>query len=359
MKILIDIGHPGHVHLFKNFAWIMERSGHDVLFTTREKEFEIDLLTKYGFKFISFGKKYQSTFGKLFGLLKFDLQMLFASLKFNPDIYLSHGSMYAAQIAWLLRRSHISFEDTFNFEQINLYKPFTSAILSSTYDHPCLGSKNIRYEGYHELAYLHPKRFKPSITIFNELGLNVGEKFVIIRFVSWEASHDIGHSGISFENKIKAVIKFSKYAKVFISSEKELPDELKKYKINISPDKIHDVIAFAYFLYGESATMASEAAILGTPAIYLDNTGRFYTDELEKKYGMVYNFTESPIDQNRSINKGIEILKKDYKNERERKRAKILNDKIDVTEFLAWFVQNYPESMQIMKNNPGYQLRFK
>ena len=105
--------------------------------------------------------------------------------------------------------------------------------------------------------------------------------------------------------------------------------------------------------------MASEAAILGTPAIYLDNTGRFYTDELEKKYGMVYNFTESPIDQNRSINKGIEILKKDYKNERERKRAKILNDKIDVTEFLAWFVQNYPESMQIMKNNPGYQLRFK
>ena len=44
MRILIDIGHPAHVHLFKNFAWQMQEKGHKVLFTCREKEFEIDLL---------------------------------------------------------------------------------------------------------------------------------------------------------------------------------------------------------------------------------------------------------------------------------------------------------------------------
>ena len=152
MKILIDIGHPAHVHLFKNFAWIMQEKGHKVFFTTREKEFEIDLLTKYGFEFTSFGKKYKSTLIKIFGLFQFDLKMLLAAIRFKPDIFLSHGSIYAAQISWLLRKPHVSFEDTFNFEQINLYKPFTSVILTSTYKHPPLGRKNIKYNGYHELA---------------------------------------------------------------------------------------------------------------------------------------------------------------------------------------------------------------
>ena len=53
-----------------------------------------------------------------------------------------------------------------------------------------------------------------------------------------------------------------------------------------------DAIASASLLYGESATMASEAAVLGVPAIYLDNTGRCYTREEEEKYGLVFNFTE-------------------------------------------------------------------
>jgi predicted glycosyltransferase len=41
MNILIDIGHPAHVHLFKNFAWIMQKKGHKTLFTAREKEHTI------------------------------------------------------------------------------------------------------------------------------------------------------------------------------------------------------------------------------------------------------------------------------------------------------------------------------
>ncbi len=58
MRILIDIGHPGHVHLFKNFAKEMINRKNEVLFTTREKECEIELLIFYKFKYISFGQKY-------------------------------------------------------------------------------------------------------------------------------------------------------------------------------------------------------------------------------------------------------------------------------------------------------------
>ena len=36
----------------------------------------------------------------------------------------------------------------------------------------------------------------------------------------------------------------------------------------------------------------------------------------------------------------------------------MLKEKIDVTAFMVWFIENYPESAKIMKENPDYQLRF-
>ncbi len=242
-----------------------KKKGHKILFTCREKEFEKQLLSQYGFNYISFGKKPSSTMGKLLGLFKFDAREFVSGLKFKPDIFLSHGSYTAAHAAFLLRKPHISLEDTFNFEQVYLYKPFTKAILTSDYEHPLKSGKIIKYSGYHELAYLHPKRFSPDVGISKDLGIKEGEKYIIMRFVSWKASHDLGHKGISVENKIFAVKEFSKYGKVFISSESELPEELKPHKLNILPHCIHDALAFASLFFGESATMAVEAAMLAVP----------------------------------------------------------------------------------------------
>lgn len=49
MRLLVDIGHPAHVHLFKNFMWEMERKGHEVLITATEKDIALKLLDNYGF----------------------------------------------------------------------------------------------------------------------------------------------------------------------------------------------------------------------------------------------------------------------------------------------------------------------
>jgi asparagine synthase (glutamine-hydrolysing) len=62
------------------------------------------------------------------------------------------------------------------------------------------------------LAYLHPTYFTPDKSILNELNINENEKYVIIRFVSWNATHDFGHKGISYENKLKAIKEFEKYS---------------------------------------------------------------------------------------------------------------------------------------------------
>ena len=211
-----------------------------------------------------------------------------------------------------------------------------------------------------ELAYLHPSMFKPNINIFNELKLKKEERFAIVRFVSWNANHDFGHSGINLNNKIKMINELKKKVKVFISSESKLPIELKKYKFPLSPEKMHDALYYATLFIGESATMASECAVLGTNAIYLDNVGRGYTDEQEKKYDLVKNFTESEDDQIFAIKYAISLLSNsELKKEAWGKRNVILDEKINLTEFLFWFVHNYPKSSKIMRENPDYQNQFK
>jgi len=355
MRILIDIGHPAHVHLFKNFSWIMQKKGHSVLFTSRDKEVTVQLLRAYKFDFIVFGRPLKKIVGKIWGLIKFDFLLFKTALKFKPDILLSAGSMYAAQVAWILRKPHVTFEDTGNMEQIRLYKPFSKVILVSTAFHKNLGEKQIQYKGYHELAYLHPNYYQPDDTIYATLKLRKGEPFLIIRFVSWEASHDMGHAGFTARIKVDIVNELSKHTEVFISSECDLSGSLKKFQIKIPSERMHDALAFAALYIGEGATMASECAMLGTPAIYV-NSITAGTLEEQEKYGLIYSFRNS----DGVLGKALKLI--DTPNLRQihqERRQKMLVDKINVTEFMCWFIENYPESVNIMRTDPDYQLRFR
>lgn len=359
IKILIDIGHPAHIHYFKNLAKLLIKNNMKVLFTIRDKDVVVPLISAYKFPYKNFGRNFKSMFGKIFGGLYFTFRFFMVAICFRPNFILN-ASPYSAFVSYILRVPHISLEDTFNMEQVKLYLPFTKVVFTSDYNHPPLGKKEIEYSGYQELLYLHPNYFTPNISVYNDLNIKKHENFVIIRFVSWNASHDRGHHGMILENKIRAVKEFSKYAKVFISSENELIGELKQYQIKIPPEKMHDAIAYASLIYGESATMVSEGAMLGVPGIFLDNVGRYYTRDQEKKYGLVFNYTESLEDQEKSIQKGIELLKTPgIKEEWQKRKIKMLKDKIDVTAFLVWFFENYPNSLEKIRMDSGYHLRFK
>lgn len=359
MKILIDIGHPAHVHYFRNLADVFIKRGSEVLFTTRDKEVAIQLLDHYGFHYVNFGRPFKSRIGKIWGVFWFSLRLFIVALKFKPDMYLN-ASQYSAMVAWLLRKPHISLEDTFNMEQVRLYMPFTSIVLTGSYPHPVLGKKDVHYDGYQELAYLHPNRYVSDPGIRGILGINDSENYVILRLVSWAASHDFGHKGISLENKKKLVSEISRYAKILISSESELPQELKQFQLRISPEKIHDVLGHCSLLIGESYTMASECAVLGVPAIVVHNTKSYYLSDQEQQYGLVFNYSESEADQKKAIAKAIELLKTpNIKEEWQKRRWRMLEDKIDPSAFFVWFIENYPDSLKTMMENPNYQLRFK
>jgi hypothetical protein len=52
MKILIDMGHPAHVHFFKNTIWELEKRGHQVKVTARDKDVTLKLLEAYGIPYV-------------------------------------------------------------------------------------------------------------------------------------------------------------------------------------------------------------------------------------------------------------------------------------------------------------------
>lgn len=361
MKILIDIGHPAHVHYFKNFIWKMRNKGHKLFVSARDRYPVNELLKAYNIKYFNRGKGGKRKCGKLLYLFKADYKLLLLSRKIKPDIFLCFGAVYLTHVAKLMRSPSIFIDDT-DHARLNqkFYLPFAKTILTpNTFFHD-FGEKHIRFNGYMELCYLHPNYYAPDSSILDLLGVKKDEKYIIMRFVSWNASHDVGHSGISLGMKRKAVKELSKYAKVFISSEGALPEDLKKYQIRIPPEKMHDALYYSSMLYGESATMASECACLGVPSVFVDNNGRGYTDEQEKKYKLVFNFNESIEGQERSVKKAIELLNtSNLKSRCLELNQRLLSDKIDVTAFMIWFIENYPVSVKIMKKNPDFQYSFR
>lgn len=177
-----------------------------------------------------------------------------------------------------------------------------------------------------------------------------------MRFVGWTAHHDTGKSSLDFQQKRFFVKELEKYARVFISTETDLPPELEEYKIIISPEKIHDLLYYAKMLISDSQTMTTEAAILGTPAIrcnsWVGKDDMLNFIELEQKYGLIFNYS----DPDKAFEKAIEILQKpNLKEEWSKKSDRLLKDKIDVTAFMVKLVEDYPKNYSHNKQEPEIQ----
>jgi predicted glycosyltransferase len=181
-----------------------------------------------------------------------------------------------------------------------------------------------RLPSFMELAYLHPDIFEPDLTLTNELG----KGYTLLRFVSHSALHDFGSRDTAFEFKQKMIDTLESFGPVWISSETELPEPLKKYNIQMPAGKIHHAIAGASLVMGESATMCTEAAVLGVPSIHIHKNRWGYIKELEEEYGLVRHFSDRGSGPAEALSAAAGILQNEHIQEEMRvRRQRLLSEK--------------------------------
>lgn len=348
MKILVDITHPAHVHFFKHAIHDWRAHGHQVIITSRDKDLTLSLLDRYGLAHTPLSRAQRGVTGLGLEMLERGTKLWPIVRRERPAVLTAIAGTFIAPVGKLSGTPVVLFTDTEHAKISNAIAfPLANVICTPECYEGKVGPKQIVYAGYHELAYLHPNRFQPDPDRLRAFGVSVQEPYIVMRLVAWSSGHDIGDSG--FNDLPAAVETLSRYGKVLISSEKGLPADLAQHSIQASPDQIHHLLAFATLFIGESATMASESALLGVPALFVSSSTRGYTNEQERKYQIGFTFSGQHDRQQQALAKAVELLSDPAREEKwKAKRARLLAEKIDVTQFIVETVEKYGHNKPVI-----------
>lgn len=310
MKVLLTIQHPADVHFFRNVISRLENDGHTVRVLVREKDVNLALLDSYDIDHRLSAGPATGLFELAHVQARYELDIFQEVRRFEPDVLGGVSEPSVGHVGTLTGTPAVIFSDTEHATlQNRLAYPFADRIVTPTCYQGELGAKQIRYPGYKELAYLHPEQFTPKPNRVASILDTSDRPLIVVRLVSGQAAHDIGTTGIEQPVKLICTLEAAG-AIVRVSVEGPVPSELRPYEVDIAPSDIHHVLAGADLFLGESATMAAESAVLGTPAIYVSSLRLGYLDELESAFGMVWNMTDAYCEE-RTVETASSLLAKD------------------------------------------------
>jgi uncharacterized protein len=353
MRLLFDILHPAHVHVFRNLIHELGTRGHEVTITLREKDIARDLLDQYGLSYEILSRK-KTGLGLAVEFIQRGAELWRVAERFRPHFLAGVMGPSIATVGRLRRllgrdASRIAiFYDTEIARLTNAFAyPLADYVCTPDCYQGAVHGRHVRYAGYHELAYLHPNRFTPERDVVRAAGIDPESPYFLVRFVSYEASHDLGSRGLPLERKVALVRALGEQGRVLVSSEGPLPVPLEPYRARIRARDVHHVLAFARLLVGESATMASECAVLGVPSIYVSPLGRGYTDEEESRYHLVRNFTGARFGDDFVAVAREMAADPALASSARAARERLLADKIDVTSWmLEFFEREFSETFR-------------
>ena len=350
MRLLIEAHHPAHIHFFKNPIRIWRERGHAVLLIGRDRDVMRQLLEAYDFipSQIVSGASRQNRV-PMREMVARQAAVARTILRFHPTHVLSLMGSYT-QAARLFGLPNIIFTDS-EFQDFNhrIAHPFATHIYTPRCFYKPLGSKQRHYAGYHELAFLHPRRFTARREVLERLTINGGPEYdrasltdtrrppapgeyVVIRTSAWNTLHDIGQSGLgaSLGELMRDVL--AKHSVYLVPEGGQVAPEWAKYRLGVPAHEYHDVLAFARLVITEGASTASEAACLGVPAVYVNTTRRGYLEDQEQRYGLVHNFTDPAA----ALRKVTALLESPPAPEAlAEARQRLIDDHVDVTEFVV------------------------
>jgi predicted glycosyltransferase len=296
MRVLFDLNHPAHVHLFRNLIHRVRREGGAVYVAARDKDVTVDLCRAYDLPYVVLSRSRPGrTAAAGLEMTWRTAQLARTALAFRPDALVG-TSLSIGPIGRLLRRPSFVFNAD-DAAVVPLFARFAYPFCNWVVTPEALrgeahGTKHLTYPGYHELAYLHPSHFTPKPEVPRSLGLDASRPYFLLRLVTLGGHHDSGATGMPLDAVRRLVSMLQAQGRVLITSEGPLLPEFEPLRFPLPPEKLHDVLAGAALYVGDSQTMAREAAVLGVPSLRCNSfVGRLSVlEELERRDRLTRGF---------------------------------------------------------------------
>ena len=338
MRFLFDLGHPAHFHLFKNAISKLKADGHSVLIVARQKDCLPELLARTGWPHVFIRRRRRRLISLAVEALKVLGRVSFSGLVKPIDLMIGTSIVIGPASRLTGATSVVFSEDDASVVPMFANLAYSAAhyiVTPRSLEHEAHGLKHLMYQGYHELAYLHPDVYTPDAGIRDLLGVKPDEKYFVLRLVALTAHHDIGQKGVN-PAQAKAIVDYLiPHGRVFVSAETNVPDDLKQYLLPTPAERIIDVMAFADMVIGDSQTMTIEAAILGTPSLRCNTfVGRLSVlEELEHHYGLTVGIRPENFDR---VFEQIDawLARPDLKQQWDRKRRVLIDECVNLTDWM-------------------------
>lgn len=339
MKLLFDIAHPGHVHLFRHLIARVHREGGEALVAAREKDVAVALLRAYSIPHVVLTHAGAGGLASNLGELALRTVRLWSlARRLRPDALVGPSASFGLVGRLIGRPSFVFCEDDAAVVPFfaNVAYPLATYVVTPA----CLafekyGARHLTYAGYHELAYLHPAHFTPNPAVLDHLGLSSDSPYFVVRLVALKGHHDASARGLAPELARRLVELLAERGRVYITSEAPLDPELERHRFPLSPEWLHDALAFASLCVSDSQTLAAEAAVLGVPNLRCNSfVGRIsYLRELEETWGLTLGI---PVEQaERLITTAREWLPElsEQKAAFQERRRRMLEASVDVSDW--------------------------
>lgn len=344
MRLLVEYSHPAQVHKFKYVLKHLIDNGHQVLILSRKKDVMLELLEDLSLPHICISNAGSGLCSMALELMVREFRALYQALRFKPDLILSAHSVAITHIGWLLRIPRIVHDDTEHATlQQKLYMPFATRIITSSTYLKDWGKRQVRINSLEPLAYLHPDHFTPDPGVLLRYGLTPQTAYIVIRFIAWQAAHDIGYHKQKQHKQEEIIKRFldAGAEKIVLSCEGSDNLSFQDNIIRFRPEDLHHLLAFARLCLTEGGSVANEAAVLGVPTILLNplETGIFL--ELKR-----YRLLTQVATRAEALKIGLELWNDPEVVERwQQARKKLLHDKENmaraVTKFLLSFAEEH------------------
>ena len=337
MKLMITVVHPAWVHQFHTIIERLRDRGDEVLMLAVDKDGAQSLLDSYGIPYVLCARGTgHNVVQKGWLFIRLCVEFTIRALRFQPDILIGRASPMLAVAAWVCRKPHLLYEDTeVSKFSLRICKRLSTKMLTPRTFLTDLGPKQERVDTYKELFYLHPSVFTPDRQTLRDAGFNPDERYVLVRFVAWNASHDVGKHGLSDVEQLSLVKRLEATGvRVWVSSEKPLSAELEPYRLRTPFALAHHVLAFAQLVYSEGATMASEAVVLGVHALYVNVIKSGSTQEQSERYDLLYYYNTGDDRYEQALAKALVLLADPELTQKgQQKLQKLLAEKVDINDY--------------------------